>query len=104
MTFSEFKRVGKFGCAACYHTFSTRLDPIIRRVHSGNTKHFGKIPKRKGGNLHMKKQLEVYKNELQKLIENEAFEEAATRSEEHTSELQSRGHLVCRLLLEKKKN
>src|SRR2546429_2617930 len=27
-----------------------------------------------------------------------------TRSEEHTSELQSRLHLVCRLLLEKKKN
>src|SRR5205809_4565966 len=26
------------------------------------------------------------------------------RSEEHTSELQSRLHLVCRLLLEKKKN
>src|SRR2546429_5786184 len=29
---------------------------------------------------------------------------AADRSEEHTSELQSRLHLVCRLLLEKKKN
>src|SRR5690625_1915782 len=29
--------------------------------------------------------------------------ELGTRSEEHTSELQSRGHLVCRLLLEKKK-
>src|SRR5258708_26631198 len=28
----------------------------------------------------------------------------ATRSEEHTSELQSPDHLVCRLLLEKKKN
>src|SRR5437870_11197272 len=28
---------------------------------------------------------------------------ADLRSEEHTSELQSRGHLVCRLLLEKKK-
>src|SRR2546422_2593965 len=28
----------------------------------------------------------------------------AQRSEEHTSELQSRLHLVCRLLLEKKKN
>ena len=28
----------------------------------------------------------------------------SNRSEEHTSELQSRGHLVCRLLLEKKKN
>src|SRR2546429_10000007 len=29
---------------------------------------------------------------------------AEQRSEEHTSELQSRLHLVCRLLLEKKKN
>src|SRR5207253_7867736 len=31
------------------------------------------------------------------------FTRAFPRSEEHTSELQSRGHLVCRLLLEKKK-
>src|SRR3712207_8449376 len=30
--------------------------------------------------------------------------ETHTRSEEHTSELQSRQYLVCRLLLEKKKN
>src|SRR5439155_9145399 len=33
-----------------------------------------------------------------------ALRTASSRSEEHTSELQSRGHLVCRLLLEKKKN
>src|SRR2546422_1759079 len=33
----------------------------------------------------------------------EAAAEILTRSEEHTSELQSRLHLVCRLLLEKKK-
>src|SRR5690625_5627777 len=32
-----------------------------------------------------------------------AHDEIERRSEEHTSELQSRGHLVCRLLLEKKK-
>src|SRR2546430_11512201 len=30
--------------------------------------------------------------------------ETLTRSEEHTSELQSQSNLVCRLLLEKKKN
>src|SRR5690625_1984671 len=45
-------------------------------------------------------------------MHTEMWENAATqanvavlrsRSEEHTSELQSRGHLVCRLLLEKKK-
>src|SRR2546429_3334654 len=33
-----------------------------------------------------------------------ASPEIIIRSEEHTSELQSRLHLVCRLLLEKKKN
>src|SRR5256886_13573010 len=33
-----------------------------------------------------------------------AFSIVATRSEEHTSELQSQSNLVCRLLLEKKKN
>src|SRR5690606_41715355 len=32
------------------------------------------------------------------------FESHLPRSEEHTSELQSRENLVCRLLLEKKKN
>src|SRR2546422_1769567 len=32
------------------------------------------------------------------------YPKATPRSEEHTSELQSRLHLVCRLLLEKKKN
>src|SRR5690625_6081241 len=36
-------------------------------------------------------------------LEIEQRLEPALRSEEHTSELQSRGHLVCRLLLEKKK-
>src|SRR5690625_5665180 len=34
---------------------------------------------------------------------NKLEERGVRRSEEHTSELQSRGHLVCRLLLEKKK-
>src|SRR5690625_6389899 len=33
----------------------------------------------------------------------DASARAQERSEEHTSELQSRGHLVCRLLLERKK-
>src|SRR5690606_40547112 len=36
-------------------------------------------------------------------MEREARHAALTRSEEHTSELQSRENLVCRLLLEKKK-
>src|SRR2546422_3480350 len=37
-------------------------------------------------------------------VAREVQREREGRSEEHTSELQSRLHLVCRLLLEKKKN
>src|SRR2546422_3138033 len=38
------------------------------------------------------------------LIADDDRPKESDRSEEHTSELQSRLHLVCRLLLEKKKN
>src|SRR5690554_2739346 len=47
----------------------------------------------------------VFANDMQ--LASRAFQqktrEIKIRSEEHTSELQSRPHLVCRLLLEKKK-
>src|SRR2546422_6217225 len=41
--------------------------------------------------------------EQSRRAERSGFQDAEGRSEEHTSELQSRLHLVCRLLLEKKK-
>src|SRR5687768_18290575 len=40
---------------------------------------------------------------IQAYVKNELSPDRQRRSEEHTSELQSRLHLVCRLLLEKKK-
>src|SRR2546422_284070 len=43
-------------------------------------------------------------SEVVKRLEERGLVRKARRSEEHTSELQSRLHLVCRLLLEKKKN
>src|SRR3712207_7892445 len=46
-------------------------------------------------------QREVAEHEAQ--VVAEVLLQAAHRSEEHTSELQSRQYLVCRLLLEKKK-
>src|SRR5690625_4231831 len=47
---------------------------------------------------------EAVKQLLEKLTSSGSISslEEINRSEEHTSELQSRGHLVCRLLLEKK--
>src|SRR3712207_5238805 len=38
------------------------------------------------------------------VLANERLNAVSSRSEEHTSELQSRQYLVCRLLLEKKKS
>src|SRR3712207_7616553 len=49
----------------------------------------------------------TYNHSMQVAILAEAAADAIggdSRSEEHTSELQSRQYLVCRLLLEKKKN
>src|SRR5439155_13627013 len=42
------------------------------------------------------------RDELHDMVAEAWLTRAQKRSEEHTSELQSRGHLVCRLLLEKK--
>src|SRR5690625_6414037 len=41
--------------------------------------------------------------EIRAQLTQDSRDKLQLRSEEHTSELQSRGHLVCRLLLEKKK-
>ena len=68
LTLEEFRRIGKFGCANCYEAFADKIDPILRRVHSGNTKHSGKIPKRKSRSLHTKKKLETYRTRLRQLI------------------------------------
>src|SRR5437899_10180752 len=45
----------------------------------------------------------IAKNSEDRLSRKEMKDDESERSEEHTSELQSLRHLVCRLLLEKKK-
>lgn len=77
LTHNRFKQLGKFGCDECYKTFNDYLNPILKKVHSGNTTHIGKIPKRVGSNIQAKKKLESLKSKLQKLVEHEEFEEAA---------------------------
>ncbi|MFD1021174.1 UvrB/UvrC motif-containing protein [Thalassobacillus hwangdonensis] len=82
LTYEQFAHIGKFGCAKCYDTFNERLNPIFKRVHSGNTMHDGKIPERAGGKLHLQKQIEQQKQQLHQLIEQEEFEKAATVRDE----------------------
>jgi|SRR5690625_1190475 len=77
MTYRQFAKIGKFGCSQCYATFNKRLNPLLRRVHGGNTMHEGKIPKRQGTSIYQRKQLRDMRENLRKLIEEEAFEQAA---------------------------
>src|SRR3989442_9361333 len=53
--------------------------------------------------VEISKQVAARMREFPGLVDINPARETPARSEEHTSELQSRPHLVCRLLLEKKK-
>src|SRR5690625_5816894 len=59
---------------------------------------YGSTSKRKPG-IHKKT---FHPKARTQLLSIKHYKEKSKRSEEHTSELQSRGHLVCRLLLENK--
>ncbi|ANB56338.1 uvrB/uvrC motif family protein [Anoxybacillus sp. B7M1] len=77
MTYNQFAKIGRFGCSHCYHTFAKQLQPILKRLHSGNTTHAGKIPRRIGGSIYIRKQIAHLKQKLQELIAREEFEKAA---------------------------
>nr|WP_275899704.1 UvrB/UvrC motif-containing protein [Bacillus piscicola] len=89
LSYDRLINIGRFGCSHCYETFGSKLDPIFKRVHGGNTKHAGKIPKQAGSKFHIKKQIEKAREHLEDLIEREEFEEAA-KVRDHIRDLQSR--------------
>ncbi|WP_340005244.1 UvrB/UvrC motif-containing protein [Paenibacillus sp. FSL K6-0276] len=76
MTYSQFSKLGRFGCSSCYKYFNSALDPLFKRVH-GNTSHVGKIPKRAGAQIVFRRQIDELKQELQQSIVQEEFETAA---------------------------
>src|SRR5690625_6090267 len=89
------KGVKKFGGKAIeYISESLRIAWAL--VKKGGNK----MVEMKGSEKQIKWANDVYPKAIE--VIGEVIEDMK-RSEEHTSELQSRGHLVCRLLLEKKK-
>lgn len=76
LTYSQFSKLGRFGCGNCYQAFSEKLDPLFKRVH-GNTVHVGKVPKRSGGIIKSKREIDLLKKDLMACIEGEEFEQAA---------------------------
>ncbi|GGG05329.1 protein-arginine kinase activator protein [Paenibacillus albidus] len=76
MTYSQFSKMGRFGCSSCYKYFNSALDPLFKRVH-GSTGHVGKIPKRAGAQIMARRQIDELKQELLQSITQEEFETAA---------------------------
>ncbi|NPV91776.1 MAG: hypothetical protein HPY50_13495 [Firmicutes bacterium] len=74
--YSEFTKEGKFGCVECYQSFNDQLEHLLRRIH-GNSRHFGKVPRRGGRAISEKRQLNDLRTELKNAIKKEEFERAA---------------------------
>ncbi|MFZ5942495.1 MAG: UvrB/UvrC motif-containing protein [Bacillota bacterium] len=76
LTYSMFTKIGRMGCDKCYEVYGDKLEHLLKRVH-GNTQHVGKIPRRTGENIRMRKELMEARASLQKAVLNEEFEKAA---------------------------
>src|SRR2546422_1215903 len=79
--------------------YTTLFRSALREVDGGGCEQRDRLQERDPRHRHHHVQFE----EASRLTEGHGGVVAQHRSEEHTSELQSRLHLVCRLLLEKKK-
>lgn len=43
LSYAEFERTGRLGCAQCYRDFSDQLKPLLQRIH-GRAQHAGRRP------------------------------------------------------------
>src|SRR5207253_10396055 len=89
------------------HSFPTRrssdLGLFISRVHLAEPARFLPGQSRDLRLIRVKSGKRFFRRAFTRNVmeEGDQIPDLCHRSEEHTSELQSRGHLVCRLLLEK---
>ena len=76
MTYEDFRKVGRLGCAECYTTFKRNLASLLKRIH-GSPHHLGKSPARLVKPPRAKSELAELKRQLERAIELEEFEKAA---------------------------
>ncbi|NLE65424.1 MAG: hypothetical protein GX606_05880 [Elusimicrobia bacterium] len=43
LTYDEFRKLGRFGCAQCYVAFHSQLRTLLKKIHGSNS-HLGKHP------------------------------------------------------------
>jgi protein arginine kinase activator len=87
MSYENFKKLGRFGCARCYDAFRRALYPLFKKIH-GSSYHIGHKPKentakqpirinKSAGPITDKDKVKDLKMKLTDAIKNEEFERAA---------------------------
>src|SRR3989338_6511730 len=76
MSYEDFARTGRLGCAVCYQSFEKVLIPLVKRLQR-EIRHTGKIPAQAPDEVKSREELRDLHERLQKCIGSESFEEAA---------------------------
>lgn len=84
MSFPEFRKTGKFGCAGCYDAFREMIRPLLRKIQ-GNTVHRGRHPGGRGPEALFPaseeavptSEIERLREELGRAVAEERYEKAA---------------------------
>jgi protein arginine kinase activator len=76
MSYQDFRRTGRLGCAACYETFAAELGPLLRRIH-GSTEHAGRAPAAHADEAAARSELKRLKADLAGAVGREEYERAA---------------------------
>lgn len=75
-TLADLKKTGRLGCSACYDTFASHLEGMLKNMHKGLA-HTGKIPKHM---LEVRKRdsgIQTLRKRLDEAISSEEYERAA---------------------------
>ena len=76
MSYAEFKRQGRLGCAECYVSFHDELVPLIRRIH-GAVQHVGRTASGGRKQAQVKMNVQKIREALTGAIQAEDYEKAA---------------------------
>jgi len=76
MSYADFKRQARLGCAECYSSFHDELVPLVRRIH-GAVQHVGRTASGGRKQAQVKMNVQKLREALSSAIQGEDYEKAA---------------------------
>lgn len=92
---NDFKKLGRFGCPACYDTFTALVEPMLDSMHKG-TAHKGKVPQKALDRKSLHERLSKLELDLTAAIKAERYEDAARCRDEINQVKQVAGQKASR--------